>query len=112
MGDFMMHDAQINSARDSNGKYDFNDYFEYTGSLINNVDFAVANLETTLGGKPYKGYSLFSSPDEYVLAIQNAGFNILTTANNHCNDTFHKGIIRTIDVLDSLNLDHIGTYKN
>jgi len=110
MGDFMMHDTQINAARDSTGGYEFDHYFEYTGSLINGVDFAIANLEVTLAGPPHRGYPQFCAPDEYAHAIQKAGIDILTTANNHSNDRGVNGLIRTINFLDSINMPHLGTY--
>ncbi|MBT4217790.1 MAG: CapA family protein [Flavobacteriales bacterium] len=112
MGDFMQHSPQIKAAKDSVGNYDYGHYFDYTNSLIQNVDFAIANLEVTLAGKPYDGYPRFSSPDEYAVAIQNAGFDVLTTANNHSNDCGSDGLVRTINVLDSLKFMHLGTYKD
>lgn len=39
-----------------------------------------------------------------------SGFDVLTTANNHCLDRSKKGLERTILMLDSLNLMHAGTY--
>jgi poly-gamma-glutamate capsule biosynthesis protein CapA/YwtB (metallophosphatase superfamily) len=110
MGDFMMHDTQIDAARDSIGNYEFDHYFDYTHSLINGVDFAIANLEVTLAGPPFRGYPQFCAPDEYALAIQRAGIDVLTTANNHSNDRGSKGLIRTINFLDSINMPHLGTY--
>ena len=110
MGDFMMHITQINAALDSTGAYNFDHYFDYTHSLINGVDFAIANLEVTLAGPPYRGYPQFSAPDEYAHAIHRSGIDILTTANNHSNDRGAKGLIRTINFLDSLNIPHLGTY--
>ena len=101
MGDFMQHGPQIRAAKDSNGNYNYDHYFEFTNDLINSVDFAVANLEVTLAGAPYTGYPKFSAPDEYAIAIKKAGFDILTTANNHSNDRGKSGLIRTIKILDS-----------
>ena len=112
MGDFMQHGPQIRAAKDSNGTYNYQHYFEYTASLIQNVDFAIANLEVTLAGPPYSGYPQFCAPDEYAVAIKEAGFDILTTSNNHSNDRGVKGLIRTIDMLDSLKIRHLGTYKD
>ena len=111
MGDFMGHDAQIENAwRDS--IYDYSGYFNHTRGLIEGVDVAVANLEVTLAGPPYKGYPQFSSPDAYAEAIQQAGIDILTTANNHSNDRKAAGLSRTLDVLDTLGIPHLGTYRN
>ena len=90
-GDLMQHQGQINAARTATGGYDYSSYFEYVKDEIQSADFAIANLEVTLGGKPYKGYPAFSAPDEYLTAIHNAGFNVLITANNHSLDRGRKG---------------------
>ena len=112
MGDFMQHQPQIDAAKTKNNEYDYHHYFDYTGSLINGVDFAIANLEVTLAGEPYAGYPKFCAPDEYAIAIKDAGFDVLTTANNHSNDRGSKGLERTINILDSLKIPHLGTYIN
>ena len=80
-GDLMQHQAQINAARTSTG-YDYSDCFKFVKEEINRADLAIANLEVTLGGKPYRGYPAFSAPDEYLFAIRDAGFDVLITANN------------------------------
>ena len=82
-GDLMQHQGQINAARTPAG-YDYSDCFKFVKEEISRADIAVANLEVTLGGKPYRGYPAFSAPDEYLSAIREAGFNVLITANNHC----------------------------
>lgn len=110
-GDLMQHQTQINAARTTNG-YDYSSYFEYVKNEIGSVDWAIGNLEVTLGGKPYKGYPAFSAPDEYLYAIHDAGFNVLITANNHCLDSGKKGLARTIQLLDSMKIAHAGTYLN
>ena len=110
-GDIMGHDGQISSAYDdSTGTYYYESVFDYVSPLISAADIAIGNLEVTLGGKPYKGYPAFSSPDELAVACRNAGFDILTSANNHAADRGPKGIARTIRVLDSLNIRHTGTW--
>ena len=112
VGDLMQHQGQINAARTTEGGYDYSSYFEYVKEEISRADFAIANLEVTLGGKPYKGYPACSAPDEYLTAIHNAGFNVLITANNHSLDRGRKGLERTIQLIDSLNIPHAGTYIN
>lgn len=110
-GDLMQHQAQINAARTSTG-YDYSDCFKFVKEEINRADIAIANLEVTLGGKPYRGYPAFSAPDEYLFAICDAGFDVLVTANNHCLDKGKKGLERTLLMLDSLQIPHAGTYAN
>ena len=109
-GDLMQHGPQINAARRSNGTYDYSDCFTNVKSEISAADVAVANFEVTLGGPPFKGYPCFSAPDEYLRAILDAGFDVLTTGNNHCLDTGKRGLERTIMMLDSLHVPHLGTY--
>ena len=112
IGDIMQHKDQITSAYNhKSGKYEYNT-FDHIKDVISDADVAIANLEFTLGGAPYSGYPQFSAPDEVAVALQDAGVDYLVTANNHSCDRRKKGIVRTIDVLDSLSLPHTGTYKN
>ena len=113
IGDIMGHDSQINSAYSAETKsYDYEEVFKPVAPVISKADFAIANLEVTLAGPPFKGYPQFSSPDELAVACKNSGMDVLITANNHSCDRSKKGIIRTIDVLDSLGIQHTGTFKN
>ena len=113
MGDIMGHGPQIRSAyQNSQKKYDYNEVFNPLEDIISSVDFAVANLEVTLAGPPYMGYPQFSSPDELAVACKNSGMDVLVTANNHSCDRKNKGLIRTVEVLDSLKILHTGTFKD
>lgn len=109
VGDLMQHQGQIDAARTPTG-YDYSTCFEYVTKEISSADFAIANLEVTLGGKPYKGYPAFSAPDEFLTAVHHAGFNVLVTANNHSLDRGKSGLERTIQQIDSLKILHAGTY--
>ena len=110
-GDLMQHDAQIKAARISDG-YDYSDCFKHVTKEISSADIAVGNLEVTLGGSPYRGYPSFSAPDEFLLAVKNAGFDVLLTANNHCLDRGKRGLERTVQMLDSLKIPFLGTYRD
>lgn len=112
VGDLMQHQAQIDAARTSEGRYDYTPCFSLVKEQISRADLAIGNLEVTLGGEPYRGYPAFSAPDEYLQAIKDAGFDILITANNHCLDRGKKGLERTILMLDSLHIPYAGTYRN
>jgi hypothetical protein len=113
VGDLMGHEPIINAARVS-GKEGFNykPWFKYLEPFVEKVDYAIVNLEVTLGGEPYSGYPTFSSPDDYAKHVQQVGFDMFITANNHSLDRGQKGLERTIDVLNKLNIDHTGTFKN
>ncbi|MBO5951974.1 MAG: CapA family protein [Bacteroidaceae bacterium] len=111
-GDAMQHIAQIESALQTDDTYSYKDCFTYVKEQVSEANLAICNLEVTLGGKPYRGYPQFSAPDEFASSLKDAGFDILLTANNHCLDRRNKGLIRTLDVLDSLGIAHVGTYRN
>ena len=111
-GDAMQHIAQIESALQTDGTYSYKECFTYVKEEVSEANLAICNLEVTLGGEPYRGYPQFSAPDEFASALKDAGFDILLTANNHCLDRRNKGLIRTLDVLDSLGIAHVGTYRD
>ena len=111
-GDAMQHQAQIDAARQPNGAYNYDECFAEIKSYISNADYAVVNLETPLGGKPYTGYPCFSAPDSYLTALSNAGFDLMLAANNHTLDRRDKGLLRTIDQFHSQKIEYIGIYRN
>lgn len=114
-GDAMQHQAQLDQAlAEGDGKtYDYSECFRWIAPVITEADYAVVNLEVPLGGGPrYSGYPCFSAPDSYAQALADAGFDMFLTANNHCLDSGMKAARRTIWALDSLGVDHIGTYHD
>lgn len=111
-GDAMQHSAQLDAARRPGGVYDYKGCFDEVADYIEDADFAVVNLEVPLGGRPYTGYPCFSAPDSYADALVDAGFDLLLTANNHTLDRHDRGLVRTINRLDSIEVPHIGTYFN
>lgn len=112
-GDVMGHDSQIAAAYNTNtGSYDYSNCFQFVKPYIASADLAIGNLEVTLAGAPYKGYPAFSSPDALALALQDAGFDVLVTANNHSCDKGKRGIERTIEMLDSFKIVHTGTFTD
>lgn len=115
VGDAMQHQAQLDKALELGGgkTYDYSDCFTLIEPIVSGADYAVCNLEVPLGGGPdYTGYPCFSAPDSFAEELKKAGFDMMLTANNHCLDRRGKAAIRTLDGLDSLGIDHIGTYRN
>ncbi len=112
-GDLMANMPQIVTAKRANG-YDFYPSFEFVKPIISSADLAAGNLETTFSGaqRVYSGFPRFNAPDEYADAIKDAGFDVLTTTNNHCMDRNFEGIVRTIEQLDARAIDHFGTYAS
>ena len=115
VGDAMQHQAQLDQAlSEGNGKtYDYSGCFDLIAPDITAADYAVCNLEVPLGGGPrYSGYPCFSAPDSFAEALRDAGFDLFLTANNHCLDSGEKAARRTLKALDSIGVDHIGTYAD
>lgn len=113
-GDIMFHPSQLDGAYDSaTGSYNFHNSFKAVRDILQAADIAIANFEGTTAGNTvyaYQGYPLFNAPDEVLDAIKDAGFDILSTANNHSLDTRKAGVIRTIEQIKARGMDTIGTY--
>lgn len=113
VGDIMGHGSQIESAYISKNNYDYTPCFEYVTPILQQADLAIGNLELTLPGKsPYQGYPQFRSPDTLGWALRLAGFDLLFTANNHCNDSGLTGVVHTISTLERYGFYQTGTFKN
>lgn len=114
VGDAMQHQAQLDRAKEiGKGDYDYSDCFTLIASEVSKADYAVCNLEVPLGGGPsYSGYPCFSAPDSYAQALRDAGFDMALTANNHSLDRGDKAARRTLEALDKIGLDHVGSFEN
>ncbi len=113
VGDIMQHEPQMKAAYNPTlGNYFYAPSFEFVKPILSTADVAIGNLELTLGGKPYSGYPQFSAPDELLVAIRDAGFDVLVTANNHSVDRGRQGLERTIRLLDSIGIQHTGTFRD
>ncbi|MEG4989141.1 CapA family protein [Microcoleus sp. BR0-C5] len=113
VGDIMMHSTQTRSGYDAKKQtYNFDNFFTPVKSILSTGDWVIGNLETPLAGSDaggYTGYPLFNAPAQLADAAKKAGFNILTTANNHALDRGEKGVIRTIANLSDRKIASTGT---
>lgn len=115
VGDIMMHGAQIKSGYNPQTKtYNYDNFFTEVQNILSSGDWVIGNLETPLGGpdRGYTGYPLFNAPDTLADAIKKAGFNILTTANNHSLDRGEKGVLKTLENVKKRGLIPVGTAPN
>ena len=114
-GDIMCHNTNFLDAYNSSTKsYDFSYYFTDIKQYLQEADITVGNLETTLSGakRGYSGYPTFNTPEILAKNLKSAGFNVVSTANNHCMDKGYSGIESTIKFLDEADLAHTGTFKS
>ena len=115
VGDIMLGTAypNANNLPPDSGK----NSFKYALKDLREADIAFGNLEGALidsgapaalklkfRSKPY----LFKMPEYYGGVFKDAGFDMLSVANNHSNDFGLKGRNTTIEILDSLGIHHAG----
>ncbi|MGN1134686.1 MAG: CapA family protein [Oscillospiraceae bacterium] len=119
-GDLILLEDQVKRAYNGTD-YDFSDVFEYTKKYISSAELAIGVFEGPMAGEE-AGYSssnfddnktlALNYPDSFAKAVKDAGFDLVTTANNHLLDKGLDGAIRTLDTLDSIQLEHTGSYRN
>lgn len=120
-GDILMIGPILRTAKHLNkNSYSFESIFQNVAPLFKQADLVIGNLETPLAGAEAHytqsnrrtGFTMFNCPDELAPALKETGFQVLTTANNHCMDRGTKGLVRTLQVLDDHGLAHTGTYSS
>jgi poly-gamma-glutamate synthesis protein (capsule biosynthesis protein) len=73
-------------------------------------DIAIGNLEGALTdrGDPWpKGYN-FRTPPQFAAGLRDAGFDVVSLANNHAMDYGAVGLTDTLDALDAAGVRHVG----
>lgn len=78
--------------------------------VFGNLEGCFLNSGKSTKCKDTTGNSCFAfrMPERYAGIIKNAGFNLLSIANNHVGDFGFKGRKRTAAILDSLNISYAG----
>lgn len=111
-GDIMCEPSVLKAAK--KGKdYDFGFVFEGVRSLLKNTDCRIGNLETPMCAKEMgycNDFADFGCPEAMADALKDAGFDLISTANNHSFDRKEEGLVFTINALDKRNIPHTGTF--
>ncbi len=114
-GDVMMHGpvkscAYSRTARNNGAivKNGFHHLFEPVTAQLQRGDLTVGNMEFPVK-PPFTGKSIvFNCRPEVVDAMKNAGFDLVTLANNHVLDQGPEGIDTTLRYLDERGIEHVG----
>ncbi len=114
-GDVLCHNTQYFDAYEPNGDtYDFSYVFEDIKKYFDNSDIAIGTIETSFAGKEigYSNYPTFNSPAELARDLKELGYDIFATASNHCLDKGYNGLVKTLETLDNVGIEHMGTYSS
>ena len=123
VGDFVIHNVIFESAQKLSAStgveypYNFAPMLNLVRGVMENADFTVANVDGSLGGKQYykygySGYPQFNTPPYILYALQDAGVDMLTLANNHMLDGWYDGLTATIENVEKVGLKHIGANRS
>lgn len=107
-GDILIYESQDKHCQRNNYK----EIFESAKPLLDKSDYVVGSFETTTAGinARYTHTPIsFNTPDAILSALKWAGFDLLTTANNHCFDRGLNGHKRTIEKISKYGLEYTGT---
>lgn len=109
MGDMIFHQPIVKNYRTGN-TYDFTPIFANISEDIKGADLAIANFEGSVNSnRKLSGFPMFNFPKESIYSLKNAGFDILSTANNHSLDTGLEGVAETLSHIKNSGMKSFGT---
>ncbi len=97
-------------------KFGYDYPFEKTRALLKQSHIVFGNLEGPLTHTDHeavaKKYRYRSPPEKVAPALANAGFSVVSLANNHAMDQGAEGLKHTIEALDRAGVKHTGAGMN
>lgn len=117
-GDLLCQENMNSRYRTGENSFNYELCFDYVRPLFRSCDFAAGNLETPVAETaPYRGEIIThegpyycNAPIQYLEALKYAGFDMLTTANNHTIDAGARGIYETIKNVRKFDFIQTGTF--
>ncbi len=112
VGDIMCHSTQFKFASVGKDSFNFKPVYREIKQYFDNSDVVIGNLETVIEVEnvKYSGYPVFNTPKEFLGGLKYAGFDILSTANNHTFDIRERGIESTLKYIQKYGFEKVGTY--
>lgn len=111
VGDLLLGGSATKRIKQSGFSYPF----AATGDYLRQADIAMANLEAPLTDAkeptPDKKYTFKVSP-KAAAEFKQAGFDLMTLANNHIGDFGQQGVLDTLEALTEAGLGFAGAGKN
>lgn len=113
LGDIMCEPPILKASKCKDGSYNFDDTFAKIRPMLSEADYVIGNMEFPCAGEEAgytNGFFSFNAPDSFAKAIKDAGIDVVSTVNNHTLDRGFDGMVRTLRVLDEINLPHTGSF--
>lgn len=113
VGDGLIHGSIYDNAKSGTG-YDFTSILSEMKPIISSYDLAFYNQESILGGTELglSTYPRFNSPYEVGDAFLDAGFNLVSLANNHTLDRGEQAILNSTNYWKTKNAYVSGSYSS
>ncbi|MER6405975.1 CapA family protein [Streptomyces viridosporus] len=120
-GDVLIHPELVEQAAkdaeetgEGEAGLDFGPMFAGVKPVISKADLAICHMETPVGEPegPFEGYPEFLVPPQVLTALKDVGYDTCSTASNHTYDHGMKGVRRTLDAMDELELGHTGSSRS
>ena len=107
VGDVLLHNPIYRYS-----SFDF--AFEAVQEKMSGVDFLLANQESMPGGVELglSTYPKFNSPKHILPALQTAGVDMITLANNHTFDKGEVGVRKSIEHAREYGMPYVGAYNS
>ncbi|QZY53119.1 CapA family protein [Leucobacter tenebrionis] len=117
VADIMARRRQQNAAAGPEG---FGFGFNRVRSLLQECDFAIGNLESTVSpSAPFNSERShvnarphLNAPPEFLAAVRGAGFDAVVNAQNHIYDSGTRGLFETLDYQNRFQLMHTGAFAS
>ena len=111
IGDVLLHGSVWKDAAKEDGGFDFKPMFTEVLPFLQLADITIANQESMMGGSSLglTDYPSFNSPFEIGDALQDAGVDIVSMANNHTLDRGEKAIRSAIGRYREIGMEYVGS---
>lgn len=108
-GDINITQRLLDSARQSDGAYDFSRMLLGAAPLLSGADLTVANLEVNFCGAPYDP-AQYNAPESLLTALTEAGVDLVQTANTVSVYNGIAGLQSTLETVNQAGLLPVGTF--
>ena len=108
-GDLNVTDKVVWSGQ-SGTVYDYTNAFMDVAPILSEADLALLNFEGNLYGQPY-GSGTMSAPQELMVALKNAGIDVVQMANTTASYNGISGLQTTLANIRAAGIEPVGAYS-